>query len=353
MQQGSSTSLCTPAMAAVHVQRVSMRLVQAYMTHMRPLEEHYNFPFFFSPVLNAADIEANPFVLLVGQYSVGKTSFINHLLRSPTGYPGCNIGPEPTTDRFVAITHGEEERVLPGNMAAAMSEDKPFAGLAKFGNDFLSKFSCVEMQAEILKGVTLVDTPGVLSGEKQRIGRNYDMAAVCEWFAERSDIIVLLFDAHKLDISDELKDVLEGLHCHAEKIRIVLNKSDQVSPKQLMRVHGALMWQLGKVFQSPEVCRVYISSFWDRPYAHPGGQNAWLFDSEKEELYKDLLDIPRYAAIRRVNELIKRARLALAHGLVCATLRTMMPTLWGKEQKQRDLIANIDVVFDAVALEHG
>lgn len=28
--------------------------------------------------------------------------------------------------------------------------------------------------------------------------------------------------------------------------------------QQLMRVYGALMWSLGKVFRSPEVCRVYI-----------------------------------------------------------------------------------------------
>jgi EH domain-containing protein 1 len=39
-------------------------------------------------------------------------------------------------------------------------------------------------------------------------------------------------------------------------VRIILNKSDQVDQQQLMRVYGALMWSLGKVFKSPEVCKV-------------------------------------------------------------------------------------------------
>lgn len=230
---------------------------------------------------------------------MGKTSFINHLLGSPRGYPGSHVGPEPTTDRFIAIMHGDQDRVLPGNLVST-SADKPFAGLAKFGNAFLSKFCCAEVKSEILNKVTLVDTPGVLAGEKQRVGRDYDMNEVTRWFAERSDIILLMFDAHKLDISDEFKEIIWHLRGHEEKIRIVLNKSDQVTPKQLLRVHGALMWSLGKFFQTPEVCRVYVSSFWGAPYASVSGSaSVALFDSEKADLYADIGDIERYAAVRR------------------------------------------------------
>ena len=53
------------------------------------------------------DFDAKPMVLLVGQYSVGKTTFIRYLLEQD--FPGIRIGPEPTTDRFIAIMHGEEE----------------------------------------------------------------------------------------------------------------------------------------------------------------------------------------------------------------------------------------------------
>ena len=53
-------------------------------------------------------------------------------------------------------------------------------------------------------------------------------------------------------VSDEFKQVISTLKGHDDKVRVVLNKADQVDMQQLMRVYGALMWSLGKVFRSPE-----------------------------------------------------------------------------------------------------
>ena len=86
----------------------------------------------------------------------------------------------------------------------------------------------VELDSAVLRNITLIDTPGILSGQKQR-NRNYDYEAVMKWFAERADLIVIMFDAHKLDISDEMKRVLELMIPHLDKIRIVLNKADIIS----------------------------------------------------------------------------------------------------------------------------
>ena len=175
---------------------------------IRPIEQQFLFDSFHSPLLTDTEIGARPLVLLLGQYSVGKTTFVQHLLGRD--YPGANIGPEPTTDRFVAVMYGEDERVIPGN-AATVQSDLPFSGLGQFGAAFLNKFQVSQSPAALLEAITLVDTPGVLSGDKQRLGRSYDFVKVCEWFAERADLILLLFDAHKLDISDELKSVMHAL----------------------------------------------------------------------------------------------------------------------------------------------
>ena len=60
-------------------------------------------------------------------------------------------------------------------------------------------------------------------------------------------MILLLFDPFKLDISDEMRQVIHALRGHDDKVRVVLNKADQVDQAALMRVYGALMWSLGKV----------------------------------------------------------------------------------------------------------
>ena len=88
---------------------VAEGLKKIYKNKLMPLEETYDFHEFVSPALNDPDFDAKPMVLLVGQYSTGKTSFIRYLLERD--FPGIRIGPEPTTDAFTAVMYGENEQV--------------------------------------------------------------------------------------------------------------------------------------------------------------------------------------------------------------------------------------------------
>ena len=284
---------------------VTEGLKKLYKEKLLPLEEYYRFHEFHSPPIEDSDFEAKPMILLVGQYSTGKTTFIRYLLEHD--FPGMRIGPEPTTDRFIALAHGDQEGVIPGN-ALVVDHKKPFRQLSKFGNAFLNRLQCSTLPNPVLDSLTIIDTPGILSGEKQRLERGYDFGGVIEWFAERVDRIILLFDAHKLDISDEFKRVIESMKGNEDKIRIILNKADGVDHQQLMRVYGALMWSLGKVIRSPEVVRVYLGSFWDQPLRYDFYRK--LFELEERDLFSDLQSLPRNAALRKLNDLIKRTRLA-------------------------------------------
>nr|XP_023025028.1 EH domain-containing protein 1-like [Leptinotarsa decemlineata] len=322
-------------------------LKSIYRNKMLPLEQHYLFNEFHSPPLNDADFDAKPLILLVGQYSTGKTTFIKYLLERD--FPGMRIGPEPTTDRFIAVMYGENEGVIPGN-ALVVDPKKQFRPLSCFGNAFLNRFQCSLLKSTVLKGMSIIDTPGILSGEKQRIDRGYDFTGVLEWFAERVDRIILLFDAHKLDISDEFRRSIEALRGHDDKIRIVLNKADMIDHQQLMRVYGALMWSLGKVLQTPEVVRVYIGSFWDEPLRYD--VNRRLFEDETQDLFRDLQSLPKNSALRKLNDLIKRARLAKVHAFLISEIKKEMP-VFGKEHKKKDIIKHLDQIYDKIQKEHS
>lgn len=96
-----------------------------YRNRIRPVEEMYKFGDFHSPMMTDADFDARPMVLLLGQYSTGKTSFIRFLLERD--FPGQNIGPEPTTDRFIAVMHGKEDKIIPGNALCVQARGCPHA----------------------------------------------------------------------------------------------------------------------------------------------------------------------------------------------------------------------------------
>ncbi|KAJ1445769.1 P-loop containing nucleoside triphosphate hydrolase protein [Pelagophyceae sp. CCMP2097] len=327
---------------------VLRELARVYTTVFKPIEEATRFDVFYSSALNEAEFRTPPMVLLVGPYSVGKTSFIHYLLGR--SFPGERIGPEPTTDRFCAVMYGQDERTIPGN-ALTVAPNSPFRALQREGNNFLSRFEGSMCCSPLLEHITLIDTPGVLSGEKQRVARNYDFDVVVQWFAERVDLIILLFDPFKLDISDELMQVIKRFKGHEDKVRVVLNKADLVSQQQLMRVYGALMWSLGKVLETPEVCRVYVGSFHDEELKEP--ETAPLLAAEMQDLLNDLRELPHQSALRRVNELVKRARLLRAHTYLLDHLREQMPAVYGFEKKKAELLETMAAQFRAVNRARG
>merc|ERR1719343_1120911 len=235
---------------------------------------------------------------------------------------------------------------MPGN-ALVVDTSLPFTQLSHFGNAFLSRLECAKLPSPVLEGITLIDTPGVLSGEKQRIKRGYEFEAVVKWFSDRVDVILLLFDVSKLDISDEFRRVILATRGNDHKIHIILNKADGVTTQQLMRVYGALMWSLGKVIDTPEVSRVFVGSYWDEPLKNENLRE--LFEQEENDLYTKLAQLPRTATVRKVNDLIKRARLAKVHATLMDHFYSSMPYMFGHAKEQQRMIQSLPSIYTEIA----
>jgi hypothetical protein len=80
-------------------------------------------------------------------------------------------------------------------------------------------------------------------------------------------------------------------------------------------------------------------------------ENQALFDKEREDLLKELRALPRNAAVRKINDLVKRTRYVKVHALLIGHLRNQMPAMFGKEAKKAELLKDMANVFRAVQRE--
>jgi len=335
------------ANAAEELQELSLKVLQ-------PLEEISSFrDVQMMPELKHS--QSLPMVLLLGQYSTGKTTLINHILGRE--YPGFSIGQEPTTEKFVAVVHGTEDCIIPGE-AAITDSSLPFDSLNKFGSKFLNRFECAASNVPVLKSMILVDSPGVLAGGKDRTNRGYDFIKVTKWFADRADLILLLFDVSKLDISDELSRVIEAVGNNQRNFRLILNKADTLTTEEFIRVRSALMWNLRSVLPFPEQPRCYAGSFWDSQHHTTHLQE--VFEKDETALFQDLAQVPRNATIGKLNEFIQRTNRVKAHCLLMTKLRMDKPWvgwwdhLWGtSDTRKRELLANLDDLCRSASNEAG
>ena len=50
------------------------------------------------------------------------------------------------------------------------------------------------------------------------------------------------------------------------KVRIVLNKADEITAEELLKIQGNLVWNVSPLMASVEPPTLYAGSFWSRPY---------------------------------------------------------------------------------------
>jgi hypothetical protein len=58
--------------------------------------------------------------------------------------------------------------------------------------------------------------------------------------------------------------------------------------------------------------------------------------------------LPKNAALRKLNDFIKRARMAKIHAYIISELRSDMPKFFGKGRKQKELIKNLPILFKKI-----
>jgi energy-coupling factor transporter ATP-binding protein EcfA2 len=285
-------------------------------------------PFAFERRPDEGEIAGAPTVLLLGNHSSGKSTFVNHLL----GAPIQKTGLAPTDDGFTVLSFGgaEEER---DGQAVVSTPTLPYGGLKSFGPQFLSHFKVKLRPVPLLREVTLIDSPGMIDSPGEGSGRGFDFAGAVRWFADRSDVVLVFFDPEKPGTTGETLQVFtQSLSGMDHKLLIVLNKMDRFdSLADFARAYGALCWNLGKVIPRKDLPHIF-TTFIPVEGATPSKLPTQDFETAREDLIKEIRRAPARRADNLVTQLDEHGQRLLVHARVIdeagRNLRSFRLKLW-------------------------
>ena len=212
--------------------------------------------FLFQGRPSEAALKDSPLILILGNHSSGKSTFVNYFAEQPIQLTGM----APTDDDFTILRYGGVANERPGTSVVS-NPSFGVEGLSQFGPKFLSHLKLKSLPNSRLEKVTLVDTPGMIDSADASSSRGYDFKGVVRWFAERADLIMLFFDPDRPGTTAETLEVYtSALSDFDHKLQVVYNKVDQFQRlSDFARCYGNLCWNLGKVMKTKDLPQIYAT----------------------------------------------------------------------------------------------
>lgn len=314
--------------------------------YLEPYDKVYRF---VSPLRKTA-----PMVMMLGNHSSGKSTFINFL----AGREIQETGIAPTDDGFTVIKRDSFDLDTDGPSVVSNPQYQ-YQSLQQFGFSFVHHFKmktrAMGASSLVPQDMVLVDTPGMIdtplhaskSGSGARFSegeaiygsdqtRGYDFIGATRWFAQQSDVILLMFDPANPGTTGETLDVLtKALAGYEHKFLILLNKADCFEKiTDFGRAYGTLCWNLSKVMKMKDIPRVYTTCTPRQVPAEAGKRSAssTVPDDEMARQRTEILKEIAAAPIRRMDNLITETEES-ARNLLLA-VRAAKVLRWDYQQRQ-------------------
>jgi len=284
------------------IQELRSELLDLVEKRLSPIAKRYH----YSETPLETTIRWRPLVLVLGNYSSGKSAMINEFL----GEDIQATGQAPTDDSFTILTYGNPDREGDRIRVTEERDGKyllndpkfPFQNLKRHGQRFSSHFRLKKVNSPILKNFAIIDTPGMLDSIAEQ-GRGYNFQEVIGDLAQIADLILVLFDAHKAGTIREthisLRDTLPA-HTFEDRVIFVLNRIDECSSlSDLLRVYGTLCWNLSQITgrkDIPMIRLTYSSQAAARSANRHIPEAGYLqyLENQREELKRAVLEAPRH-----------------------------------------------------------
>lgn len=159
-------------------------------------------------------------VMLMGNHSAGKSSFINWYVEEHIQRTGVAI----ETQGFSFVTSGRKRESLTGN--ATLHLYPHFKPLQEFRgvSEYLSTEICTSRQKRFSL-VTFVDSPGLVDGDMKY---PFDVDDVILWLGDLCDLILVFFDPMGQALCKRTLNIVESLNeKHGDRLRFYLSKADE------------------------------------------------------------------------------------------------------------------------------
>jgi EH domain-containing protein 1 len=284
-----------------YINSLRAEMVAMVKENLTPIARQYG----YSDVPLESTIKWRPMVLILGNYSSGKSTLINEFL----GADIQAIGQAPTDDSFTIITyddaadenepvHVTQER---DGKFLLNDPDYPFEILKKHGQRFSAHFRLKKINSPFLKNLALIDTPGMLDSITER-DRGYDYQEVIGDMAQLADLVLVLFDPHKAGTVREshtsLRETITS-RTFEDRVLFVLNRIDEcASLTDLLQVYGTLCWNLSQITGRKDIPSILLT------YSLRAAKNATLqteersflynLENQRQKLKNSVLEAPRY-----------------------------------------------------------
>ena len=245
-----------------------------------------------------ATLKWKPMVLIIGNYSSGKSTLINELV-------GQNIqrtGQAPTDDSFTVITcePGIESAEVPGS-TMVNDESLPFGHLKQFGEKLISHICMKQISSPKLENMAIIDSPGMIDATSEN-NRGYDYMKVLGEFAKMADLIVLMFDPHKAGTIKESYDAIRttlpeksGEH----RIVFVMSRIDECDNlSDFTRSYGTLCWNMSQMTGRKDIPHIYLTY---SPTVVDPSAVAEGWPQERDELIQKIMKAPGF----RINHILE------------------------------------------------
>jgi len=287
-----------------YIDSLRSELLDLVEEHLSPVALRYG----YSEVPLEANIKWRPLVLVLGNYSSGKSTLINDFL----GMKIQATGQAPTDDSFTVITYGQPDDIADDDTVRVIETrdgkfllndpEYPFETLKRYGQRFAAHFRLKKVNSPFLENLAIIDTPGMLDSITER-DRGYDYQEVIGDLAQMADLVLVLFDPHKAGTVREthtsLRDTLPA-KTFEDRVLFVLNRIDEcASLIDLLQVYGTLCWNLSQMTgrkDIPPIRLTYSPHVMSTPPGELGKDLDYLhyLDNQRMELKDAVRQAPRY-----------------------------------------------------------